>query len=182
MNILFVYPTLFHPMRGGVERVTDILTKEFIRRGHNILYLHNKRDESLMDYDYPAPVYFFPKSDYHDNLNIPFYHNFLHNNSIDIVINQCGMFHDSTLYLNVLQHTKSISVLHSNPLLNYNYLSSDILRLKNTSFMEHLKLVGRFLLYPSIKRDILDSRKQQINYLAKHTDIICLLSEGYRNP
>ncbi len=54
MNILFVYPTLFHPQRGGIERVTDSLAREMKARGHNIFYLHNKPDECLMDFDYPS--------------------------------------------------------------------------------------------------------------------------------
>ena len=60
MNILFIHPVMFHPQRGGIERVSDLLCREFIRRGHNVLCLHNVRDESRMDYAYPASSYFFP--------------------------------------------------------------------------------------------------------------------------
>lgn len=59
MNILFTYPTMFHPQRGGVERVTDLLAKELTKRGHSIYYLHNKTDDTLIDYNYPGRVYFF---------------------------------------------------------------------------------------------------------------------------
>lgn len=58
MNILFIHPVMFHPQRGGIERVSDLLCREFIRRGHNVLCLHNVRDESRMDYAYPASSYF----------------------------------------------------------------------------------------------------------------------------
>lgn len=60
MNILFIYPRMFHSQRGGIERVSDLLCREFIRRGHHVLCLHNVRDESRMDYAYPASFYFFP--------------------------------------------------------------------------------------------------------------------------
>ncbi len=180
MNILFCYPTLFNPMRGGIERVTDILAKELIKRGYNVFYLHNKRDESLMDYDYPAPVGFFPEVDYRDNRNVPFYHDFLKENRIDIVINQCGNFNDSILYLNVTAGVKTISVLHSNPQLNYAYLSSEVLKLRKNTLGEYLKLAGRFILYPRIKRAYLESRKRQIDYLSAHTDVICLLSGKFK--
>lgn len=180
MNILFCYPTLFNPMRGGIERVTDILAKELIKRGYNVFYLHNKRDESLMDYDYPAPVGFFPEVDYRDNRNVPFYHDFLKENRIDIVINQCGNFNDSILYLNVTAGVKTISVLHSNPQLNYAHLPSEVLKLREKSLMEYLKLAGRFILYPRIKRAYLKRRKWQIDYLSSHTDVICLLSGKFK--
>ena len=54
MNILFIHPVMFHPQRGGIERVSDLLCREFIRRGHHVLCLHSVRDESRMDYAYPA--------------------------------------------------------------------------------------------------------------------------------
>ena len=38
-NIAFVGKHPFNPYMGGVERVTDILAKEFIRRGYNVWYL-----------------------------------------------------------------------------------------------------------------------------------------------
>ncbi len=28
MNILFIYPRMFHPHRGGIERVSDLLCRE----------------------------------------------------------------------------------------------------------------------------------------------------------
>lgn len=168
-------------MRGGIERVTDILAKELIKRGYNVFYLHNKRDESLMDYDYPAPVGFFPEVDYRDNRNVPFYHDFLKENRIDIVINQCGNFNDSILYLNVTAGVKTISVLHSNPQLNYAYLSSEVLKLRKNTLGEYLKLAGRFILYPRIKRAYLKRRKWQIDYLSSHTDVICLLSGKFKS-
>lgn len=48
MNILFIHPVMFHPQRGGIERVSDLLCREFIRRGHHVLCLHSVRDESRM--------------------------------------------------------------------------------------------------------------------------------------
>jgi energy-coupling factor transporter ATP-binding protein EcfA2 len=39
-----------------------------------------------MDYEYPAPVYFFPQSDYHSQENVTFYHNFLERQKVDIIV------------------------------------------------------------------------------------------------
>lgn len=39
MNIAFIYFRPFVPEYGGVERVTDILAKELIKKSHNVKYL-----------------------------------------------------------------------------------------------------------------------------------------------
>lgn len=89
MNILFLYVRMFHPHRGEIERVSDLLCREFIKRGHRVFFLHSVRDETLMDYPYPAPLSFFPNSSVREvGENGVFYRNFLESNHIDIVINQ----------------------------------------------------------------------------------------------
>lgn len=40
MNILFTSSTPFHPLRGGVGRVTDTLCKELQKRGYQVFYLN----------------------------------------------------------------------------------------------------------------------------------------------
>lgn len=179
MNLLFVYPTLFHPVRGGIERVTDSLTKEFLKRGYQVFYLHNKPDEALMDYDYPAPIFFFPERDYREDENVPFFHDFLRKHQIDIVINQCGNFDDSRLYLNVVDGVKTISVLHSTPYLSYHYLASDILKLREGTALEYAKLMGRTVLFPKLKYEYLQSRKRALNRVIRDSDKVCLLSANY---
>ena len=85
MNILFIHPVMFHPQRGGIERVSDLLCREFIRRGHHVLCLHSVRDESRMDYAYPAPSYFFPYQVREVEKNGLFFRSFLQEHRIDTV-------------------------------------------------------------------------------------------------
>ena len=179
-TILFVYPTPFNPIAGGVERVTDLLAKGFVARGYRVLFLHHVHKESLMDYDFPAPVYFFPSSDYHSQENVIFYHQFLRELKVDIIINQCGLFEDSILYLNIGNHKcKTISVLHSNPMLNYYHLPSEELVLKEQTLKGWIKLVARTIIYPRIKSAYLVSRKKQYDFLFPNSDKVCLLSESH---
>ena len=85
ITLLFIYPTPFNPQIGGVERVTDLLARKFIDCGYRVLYLHHIYIDSLRDYDYPAPLYFFPNSDYKSQENVTFYHNFLRENNVDLI-------------------------------------------------------------------------------------------------
>lgn len=179
-TILFVYPTPFDPQVGGVERVTDLLARGFIDRGYKVIYLHHVHKEALMDYDYPASVYFFPSSDYRSQENMIFYHRFLKEQKIDIIINQCGLFEDSTLYLNIGDNKcKTISVLHSNPMLNFEHLASDELMLKDSTFIGFLKLLARFCMYPIIKGNYITSRRKHYDFLFPNSDRVCLLSNSH---
>lgn len=179
-TILFVYPTPFNPIAGGVERVTDLLAKGLIARGYKVIFLHHVHKESLMDYAYPAPIYFFPNSDYHSLENVEFYHQFLTEQRIDIVINQCGLFEDSILYLNIGENRcKTISVLHCNPILNYEHLASEELVLKENTLVGWLKLIARFFLFSKIKLSYLSERRKHYDFLFPNSDRVCLLSESH---
>ena len=59
-NILFVFHNPFDPSFGGTERVTDLLSKEFIKRGHNVFYLSTRNKES--EYKFPCTQYYLPYS------------------------------------------------------------------------------------------------------------------------
>lgn len=180
-TILFIYPTPFNPIVGGIERVTDLLAKGFIRRGYKVIYLHHVHKDDLMDYDYPAPVYFFPSSNYHSQENVIFYHKFLADHKVEFVINQCGLFEDSILYLNIGNNKcKTISVLHSNPMLNYEHLSSEELILKKNTLIGFLRLMVRVLRYHKIKRNYLNSRITHFEYLFAHSDNVTLLSSSHK--
>ena len=183
MNILFIYPTIFNPIRGGVERVTDILAREFKNRGHNIFYLTNYKNEDLLNYTFPAQVDFFPSELYTDKINYDFYTQYLNRNHIDIVINQCGTFSDSQLYNSVKgTSAKVVSVIHFNPSLCYNYLFSQVSQLRNPSSIEKLKRCARIAIYPKIKRNYIQRRKNHYHWLLTpgNTDVVALLSDSFK--
>lgn len=181
MKIAFCYPTMFKPQCGGVERVTDTLAREFIRHGHKVIYVHNIYNADLDDFEYPAPMFFFPDGLDNSAKNIKFFHELINREKIDIVINQCGAFRDSWLYCN-LEGTaaKSISVVHFNPAMNYNHLWGEIYPLKNNSIIEKLKRIARVLLYSKLKRDYLKRLRIHYKKLEKVTNEIILLSSGFR--
>jgi glycosyltransferase involved in cell wall biosynthesis len=182
MTILFTYPTLFNPIVGGVERVTDLLAKSFISLGYGVLYLVNKQEDALMDYHYPATVYFFPEEDPYAAKNIEFYHQFLKEHHVDVVINQAGILSEVQCYLNVGNtDTKTITVLHSSPLAHYKHLANEIFSLRNDSFMEKLKWIARLVLFPKIKKNTFTSQKNHLNSIKENTNKIVILSKKFRD-
>lgn len=182
-NICFAYITPFHPERGGIGRVTHILTLELLRRGYNVFYLIFCSGITIKYvYDYPVPLTYLSSSDKSiSDETIIEYQQYLYNNKIDVVINQSGNFDDSQLWVNTgNSKIKVISVLHSNPWVAYKHLwSSDIYPLKSDDKIEKLKRIARILLYPQIKYRFWKSRKEQFKELLPKTDVVCMLSEKY---
>lgn len=180
-NILFTYITPFHPERGGIGRVTDSLTREFLRRGHKVYYLiYDSAITIRHEYDYPAPLTYLPSRELLSEENVIFYQHFLKEHAIDIVINQSGNFSDSELYLQTGNPSiKVISVLHSTPWISYKHLWNTIIPLRNNTLVEKIKRIARVLLYPHIKRKYRTRRKQQFCMLLPRTDKVCMLSPKF---
>ena len=181
MNILFTYITPFHPERGGIGRVTDSLTREFLRRGHKVCYLiYDSAITIRHEFDYPAPLTYLPSRELLSEENVTFYQHYLKEHAIDVVINQSGNFSDSALYLRTGNlAVKVISVLHSTPWVAYKHLWSTNLALRNDSLVEKFKRIARILLYPRILRQYRTSREHQFRMLLPGTDKVCLLSSHY---
>ncbi len=184
-NILFVFPHPFHPERGGVERVTDVLAKELGRRGHRIFYLH--KTGSIADYgEYtpPAQTAFLPVRKLKAKENMEFYHRFLREHHIDFIINQMGI---SRNYSPFTQAPKgepgfpaTISVIHTAPLLNYRHLFSSLRYPKKKKALPILRNILHFLTFPLYRKNFLHKRRKELNAVAQSSDCLCLLSEGYR--
>lgn len=121
MNILFVSNNPFNPIVGGLERVTDVLTRELQSRGNQVFYLCSKigpQNSSLLDYEFPAKLYQLPNEGNFDDLeNASFYSHLQTELKIDIVINQRGLGGELNNIL-LLTKVKIISVIHSTPNAN----------------------------------------------------------------
>lgn len=181
-NIVFTYITPFHPERGGIGRVTDTLCREFLRRGHKVFYLiYNSAITIRHEFDFPAPLEYFPSSDLLSAENIEFYQKFLEDKKIDFVINQSGNFSDTALYVQKgSSHAKVISVLHSEPWVAYKHLWDEVIPLRSRCIYERLKQFARILLYPYIKYKYRKSRLNQIAATVSGSDRICVLCDGHK--
>lgn len=181
MNILVAYPTEFNPQKGGIERVTDILTKVFLLKGYTIFYLNWKRQ--IDEYEYPVPIIDLPSSNLEDPINIDFYNKVLIDKNIKVVINQQGLY-EGTYFLSQTKkpNIKIISVLHGDPLGYYNHLFSDLMILRDSSKIEKLKRIARFFLYGKVKRIIKCSLKRHYEFIREHPQYLCFLSDSFKEP
>ncbi len=180
-HILFTYITPFHPLRGGIGRVTDTLTRALQSRGHRVYYLIYRSaltEEHV--YDYPAPLFYLPSSELCSEENVSFYHRFLAEHKIDIVINQSGNFEDSELWTDLGGHpARIVSVLHSEPWVGYLHLWHEQSYLRNGTWLEKLKRIARIVLYFRTKKRYRASRVAHFSRLLPRTDVVCTLSSRY---
>ena len=178
MNILFVISSGIRPNSGGVQRVTQTLTKEFKKLGHNILYLSlSTGNEELLD---GIQQYFLPfEREYENEKNILFFKNLLNLKKIEIVINQSGFYSDAIkfIYENKNSSVKLLTV-HHNCLkcLNdqYHNIYAHELRSKGLFNIFNNK-IGWFLLKKMHKLRF----KREIKYTLLKSDRVILLSENF---
>lgn len=148
MNILFVNEIPMNPLFGGIERVTDLLTKELITRGHKVYYLCSRIDnESMLGYEFPAEQLALPTDGgFSNEENIQYYEELLKTNKIDIVVNQRGWapFMNNVLCCNTV---KTVSVIHSTPLGFHVMYMKEILR-HNKTFDGISRYIIKLIVYP----------------------------------
>lgn len=169
MNILFTLTVGFNPSRGGVERVTDTLTRELKRRGYNVYYLSAQNDSD--NSNAAAKVFCLHRKlgDKYDRKSISEYHNVLKENGIDIVINQIPLSEGGLFFLD---HTppgvKKISVYHSKPFGDF---LAKLVVWKNSGVKGKL-----FTLYYKYK---IYSTKRVFRKVIKKSDCLCMLSNSF---
>lgn len=181
MNILFVNDIPFNPIGGGLERVTDILTKELQKRGHTIYYLCCKlasRRQFLLDYNFPAEVYQLPCDGLFDiDENITFYKSLLSDLEVDVVINQRGLggqFNELLPYTSA----KIISIIHSIPEGNIILHLNSIITRTVPPFVNLKKIVKKA--FPVFWKWRMHRDTKRLYYdLSQHSNAIVTLSEKY---
>lgn len=180
MNILFYMNTVG---LGGVRTVTEILAQELKNRGYYIVWLlHYRIYNDERDFPAEQEVYYLPERDLLANNNIDFYNKIVEEKKIDIVINQVALFEPVRLTDALRnENVHRISVLHNNPLLNYERLFRDCMTLRDQSLIEKFKRIGRFFVYPKIKRQLLRSRVNHLKLLQSGGSYIVTLSPSYSN-
>lgn len=114
MNILFLFHSPIIPYKGGVQRVTDLLARELVLRGHKIIFLSTS----------------IPPNDYHEfsgiqeymseNVNnrelyLLQYKKILSKYNIEIIISQIATLETLFLLENTPSNIKKISVYHTSP-------------------------------------------------------------------
>jgi glycosyltransferase involved in cell wall biosynthesis len=184
MNILFINNIPFNPRYGGIERVTDILTKGLLalNNDYHIFYLTFKiENREMLKYDFPAPLYELPCDGWLENeKNLDCYCRIINENKIDVIVNQRGTYliiDSGTVSLK--KHPKIISVIHSvvDGRRRESYFSCKKTFLGRCKYI--IKKFFPFILEIYLQRKIVPQIKNYYCSLAESSDAIILLSSQY---
>lgn len=180
MNILFIFGYGMVPSVGGVQRVTDILTKEFLKMGHHVAYLAYDENPVVYNYDnYPVPQYYINAVFDNKDEIIKKFNELLRKEHITHIINQEMNKTSIFLIRNALKGIKIVSVNHTQPFSSYGKEK------KIAKYMYPISLKGvlwkSILMFaPYIARIILLRKEKKIlNTTANYSDRICFLSKKY---
>lgn len=184
MKIVFCYITPFHPNKGGIGRVTDKLGRELQQRGHSVYYLIFESGMTIKhEYDYPAPLTYLPSKDLLSEENINFYHSYLRDNKIDIIVDQGGNFAEFPLWLNTGNNNiKKVSVIHTYDTVTYrNLWNLSVIPLRGNRIIDHVKRLARIILYSRTRKNMYRRMVTSYKDMAEATDAVVVLSNHYFN-
>lgn len=182
MNILFLNNIPFNPEYGGIERVTDILTKALIERYNHKVYYLSFDAEKAGNYEYPAPLFCITSYSDYDTCR-KYIAELVERYSIDIIINQRGQVPEICRMINN-QKAKIINALHSQPTAWY---KADLLRILGytpVTIKEKVKYLIKVFLYPFLyykkKQNRFKIYCQQYKYMFDTSDVVVLLSDRFK--
>ncbi len=181
MNIAFIYDTVINPLKGGVERVTSVLAKEFIKQGHKVYYLIFIKPESPDNI--PEMTFFFPTRKSDTEANALFLTDFIEENRIDFVLFQNTSFYEGKFPFNLwpLKNCRLINVIHNDPARGLEFYW----HLRHHRQMDFVKYIIRYVPYMSLGLFRYQSLKKkainQFRYTLSHSDRTIILSDKFFN-
>lgn len=143
MNILYLYYNEINPTRGGVQRVTFVLSEYFRKQGHKVLYLGLHQSESPFQFTFPDLDNAISQQ------NLKFLIEFIKAEHIDITIFQEGISSLHTDWLDAVKQTNSklISCIHNSLLGGIVNMEQSA---KNRLKKYHLTPLAHLLKFPFI--------------------------------
>lgn len=184
MNICFLTSDYVSPNRGGIEKVTFILSNTLINRGHSVYIL--SKDYPRDGDDKQSNYFVLPSPNICSNENIGYIQSFISRKNIDIIINQShhkAVF-DLLIEARGLMKVQIISTLHTDPtsFLKDIYDKYDEIRFENSIWsIKNLFPIASWLIkfpYRYYNRYYSISRKYSEIY--EKSDAYVLLSESFK--
>lgn len=180
MNICFISIGHISKFRGGIDRVTDVISRALIERGHSISLISlcsAVEGDKIEEYQH-----FLPSQDSVSTQNKEFLKKFFADNNIQVIINQAET--DSMLELICCTHGNIpiITCIHTDPMAAIKTIDDnlDLWRAKSSKIKYIAKapyFYFRFLYQKYTRKKHLSEKYHK---LYNSCDAVVLLSEGFK--
>lgn len=177
MNILFYLSCTPNPLNGGIERVSSILAKEFIKHGHNCFCLYCMNIEP----EYKSPLYvdqqYIPYNSESMSWEID---DFISRNKIDVVMNQLAYERPICEVLNSLKSKYNYKLFinhHNNPFPSVARLRTQRCRSYRDFLKKMITYIKPEIFIKRISRAYINEVKEYLNYC----DSYVLLAQSYKS-
>lgn len=178
LNILFVSSFILDENKGGVQRVTVTLAKEFVKLGNKVSYFILEKGKTQSESDI-LNYYLLNNNGFNDKANVDFFKQLIIDKKIDIIINQSGIEDKPLNYItdNIPKNVKLYTVHH-------NCISCLQVNFKNIILGSSYGKWMNYFDFPWVWRFLLKRNKKKYgfyfkNAIEKSTKLV-LLSEGYK--
>ena len=177
MNILFLADCYIEPSVGGIQRVTDTLAKEFVKRGHKVYFLSVNWGQMIAEYVPTSPQFYVDVKNTREWPTI--IKQILDKNKIEYIINQMPGTLTNKVIEKVKTKEKIVSVFHTQPFLDDNVTRQQILRTRTYNFKQRFFKYISFL-FPSLRSLIFGRlEKRLILNTINISDRVCFISERF---
>lgn len=186
MNICIINLRENNPYIGGVEKVSYLLGKDWVSKGHNVIFLSCYHSNISKPYDIVCKELFLPNKEYIiSKENFGFFTNIIVQNKIEIIINQGSVFEECCKLCNYIKEStrvKLITTIHYSPLckltaIKNNFFIKSKLDRNLIDWLKDCLLCFRFHLFK--KKESLKMEVAEYNTIAKCSDAIVSLSSSY---
>lgn len=177
MNILFLACFCIEPSVGGVQRVTDTLTKELQKRGHSVFFLSVQWKPFIPNYTTSAPQFYVDVE--HDYLWKDYIKKIITENQIEYVINQMpGDLTNSVLEV-LPPNVKIVSVFHTQPFLNDRISRKQICQSRTYNFKQKIFKIVSFV-FPRVRACLFGKyESRNIRKAILISDRVCFISNRF---
>ena len=177
MNIMFLFYKPIIPNAGGVERVTQTLTKELQNRGHNVIFVSNTDEKSFASQEYIAPQYHIELERRNEQEIASDIHAIISKHKITHAISQT--LDKAYLFKYLPTDIKKIAVCHVQP---FSFMGISRKRIWNTNAQNIRQLIFKIasVISPKIhEKFFYKFEKRALEEANKFADKICFISARF---
>ena len=187
MNILILTARESNPFIGGIEKVTDTLTRRWKMQGCNVFHLAVEKSswEQSVVYHPSAEQYFLPESHSASaEVNLGFVIELIKEKQIEILLNQATIREDVVDLCNQLKKyssVKLVSALHFAPNAEYQIAKNNLFLNRGTNgVMSFVKSIANFLYFYLINgKRIKERERRTLEKICQGSEKVIVLSEKY---